>query len=162
MARKVREISGFNPFACCPMGNPVHLSLQTAKEPLEQAMRRTGMRHAVWYNSKYERAGHLFQDRYKSEAVKDEVYFVTVLRYILNNPVKAGICGKASDYSRHRVPRDRRTAKSADRQRNPLVLCESIEHKRAVPMCFEAMAERQEEKRLCKRFFPGSGLTAGR
>ena len=93
-----REISGFSLFAYCLMGNHVHMLLQTGKEPLEQVMKRIGTRYAVWYNSKYERAGHLFQDRYKSEAVKAEVYFVTVLRYILNNPVKAGICGKATDY----------------------------------------------------------------
>lgn len=94
-----REISGFNLFAYCLMGNHVHLLLQTGKEPLELVMKRIGTRYAVWYNSKYERIGHLFQDRYKSEAVQDEAYFVTVLRYILNNPVKAGICDKATDYS---------------------------------------------------------------
>ena len=94
-----KEISGFSLFAYCLMGNHVHLLLQTGKEPLEQVMKRIGTRYAVWYNTKYERIGHLFQDRYKSEAVKDEAYFVTVLRYILNNPVKAGMCGKATDYS---------------------------------------------------------------
>lgn len=94
-----REISGFSLFAYCLMGNHVHLLLQTGKEPLEQVMKRIGTRYVVWYNSKYERIGHLFQDRYKSEAVKDKAYFATVLRYILNNPVKAGICGKAADYS---------------------------------------------------------------
>ena len=95
---KCREISGFRLFAYCLMGNHVHLLLQTGKEPLEQVMKRIGTRYAMWYNAKYERIGHLFQDRYKSEAVKDEAYFVTVLRYILYNPVKAGICGKAMDY----------------------------------------------------------------
>ena len=94
-----REISDFSLLAYCLMGNHVHLLLQTGKEPLEQVMKRIATRYAMWYNSKYERIGHLFQDRYKSEAVKDEAYFVTVLRYILNNPVKAGICGKATDYS---------------------------------------------------------------
>ena len=96
---KCREISGFSLFAYCLMGNHVHLLLQTGKEPLEQVMKRIGTRYAVWYNNKYERTGHLFQDRYRSEAVKDEVYYFTVLRYILNNPVKAGICHKATDYS---------------------------------------------------------------
>ena len=97
--RQCREISGFRLFAYCLMGNHVHLLLQTGRESLEQVMKRIGTRYVVWYNSKYERTGHLFQDRYKSEAVQDEAYFVTVLRYILNNPVKAGICDKATDYS---------------------------------------------------------------
>lgn len=72
--------------------------LKTGDEPLELVMKRIGTRYAVWYNSKYDRVGHLFQDRYRSEAVHDEAYFFTVLRYILNNPVKAGICGKSAEY----------------------------------------------------------------
>jgi hypothetical protein len=40
----------------------------------------------------------LFQDRYKSEPVDDDTYFITVLRYILRNPVKAGICENPEAY----------------------------------------------------------------
>ena len=38
------------------------------------------------------------QDRYRSEPVQDNAYFLTVLRYILYNPVKAGICKAADQY----------------------------------------------------------------
>ena len=93
-----REISKYHIYAYCFMGNHVHLLLRVGEEPLEQVMKRIGTRYAVWYNNKYARAGHLFQDRYRSEAVKDDVYFLMVLRYILNNPVKGGICRKAEDY----------------------------------------------------------------
>ncbi|MBS3975487.1 MAG: transposase, partial [Syntrophomonadaceae bacterium] len=47
---------------------------------------------------KYSRRGHLFQDRYKSEAVETDTYFLTVLRYIHQNPVKAGITEKIQTY----------------------------------------------------------------
>lgn len=40
----------------------------------------------------------MFQDRYKSEAVEDESYFLTVLRYIHQNPLKAGITRRVEDY----------------------------------------------------------------
>lgn len=93
-----RGISKFHLYAYCLMGNHVHLLLRVGEEPLEQVMKRIGTRYVVWYNNKYARAGHLFQDRYRSEAVKDDVYFLTVLRYILNNPVKGGICRKAEAY----------------------------------------------------------------
>jgi len=43
------------------------------------------------YNWQYNRKGHLFQDRYKSEPVEEDAYFLTVLRYIHQNPVKAGL-----------------------------------------------------------------------
>ena len=51
-----------------------------------------------WYNIKYERKGHLFQDRFKSEPVDDDAYFLTVMRYIHQNPIKAGLCKKADGY----------------------------------------------------------------
>ncbi len=86
-----KNISGFRLHAFCLMDNHVHLLIEPAGEPLEQIFRRFGSRYVVWYNRKYQRAGHLFQDRYKSEAVENEQYFMTVLRYILQNPMKAGI-----------------------------------------------------------------------
>lgn len=47
---------------------------------------------------KYDRVGYLFQDRFKSEPVEDDAYFLTVLRYIFQNPVKAGMVTKIEDY----------------------------------------------------------------
>ena len=44
-----------------------------------------------YYNHKYSRDGHLFRERFKSEPVNDMAYFVTLLRYIHQNPVKAGM-----------------------------------------------------------------------
>ncbi len=93
-----REISHFSLYAYCLMGNHVHLLLQTGEESLSQVMKRIGTRFVVWYNTKYSRTGHLFQDRYRSEPVQDNAYFLTVLRYILYNPVKAGICQAADQY----------------------------------------------------------------
>ena len=62
-------------------------------------MRRLAVRYAAWFNLKYGRMGHLFQDRFKSEAVESDSYLVTVLRYVYNNPVKAGLCDSAGDYA---------------------------------------------------------------
>ena len=44
------------------------------------------------------RDGHLFRERFKSEPVNDMAYFVILLRYIHQNPVKAGIVNKVNDY----------------------------------------------------------------
>ena len=46
----------------------------------------------------YSRDGHLFRERFKSEPVNDMAYFVTLLRYIHQNPVKAGIVSEVKDY----------------------------------------------------------------
>ena len=93
-----KALSGFELFAYCLMSNHIHFLMKTEKEPLETVFRRIGARFVYWYNTKYERVGHLFQDRYKSEAVEDEAYFLTVLRYIHQNPVKTGICTAPEEY----------------------------------------------------------------
>ena len=80
------------------MGNHIHLLIKPEKEPLEQVFKRIGGRYVYWYNVKYQRVGHLFQDRFKSEPVEDDSYFLTVIRYIHQNPVKAGLCKNIKDY----------------------------------------------------------------
>ena len=93
-----KEISRFKLYGFCLMSNHVHLLLETGEEPLGQIMKRIGSRFVYWYNWKYQRTGHLFQDRYKSETVEDQSYFLTVLRYILQNPVKAGLVKQPGNY----------------------------------------------------------------
>lgn len=94
-----KAISGYKLYAYCLMGNHVHILLQEVKEPLELLMKRITTRFVYWYNIKYRRAGHLFQDRFKSEPVESDSYFLTVLRYIHQNPIKSGLCKKAEQYS---------------------------------------------------------------
>lgn len=84
--------------AYCLMENHVHLLVRDEKGRLPAMMKRLGVSYAIYFNQKYARTGHLFQDRYLSEPVSDEPYLLTVFRYILNNPAKAGIC-PATEYA---------------------------------------------------------------
>jgi len=86
-----KEVSGFRLHAFCLMDNHVHLLMEPAGEPLGMIFRRIGSRYVIWYNRKYHRTGHLFQDRYKCESVESQQYYMTVLRYIMQNPTKAGM-----------------------------------------------------------------------
>ena len=83
--------------AYCLMDNHVHLLVYDPGCQIALFMKKTGVSYSLYYNKKYERSGHLFQNRYHSEAVENEAYFLTVLRYILRNPEKAGIC-RAEEY----------------------------------------------------------------
>jgi len=96
--KECREICGFGLYAYCLMGNHIHLLMQEVNTPIESCMKRIATRFVYWYNIKYQRTGHLFQDRFKSEPVEDDAYFLTVLRYIHQNPVKAGLCDKVEEY----------------------------------------------------------------
>lgn len=95
---KYREISGYALLCYCLMPNHVHLLIKEGDEPLSMAFRRIGASYVYWYNGKYGRTGHLFQDRYRSETVDDEAYLLTVARYIHQNPVKGGLCIKPGEY----------------------------------------------------------------
>ena len=83
--------------AYCLMDNHVHLLAHGKAEQIILFMKKLGVDYSGYYNWKYERVGHLFQDRYRSEPVDTEDYLFTVFRYILRNPEKAGIC-RASEY----------------------------------------------------------------
>ena len=96
--KECKEISGFRLLAYCLMGNHIHLLLKEGQESLEQVFKRICGRFVYWYNVKYQQTGHLFQDRFKSEPVENDAYLLTVIRYIHQNPVKAGICERAEDY----------------------------------------------------------------
>ena len=55
-------------------------------------------KYAKYYNKKYNRVGYVFRDRYKCEGIYNEKQLHNCIRYIYNNPVKAGICSNVGDY----------------------------------------------------------------
>lgn len=87
-----------NIYAYCLMTNHVHLLVREAAESLAPAIHRIATAYAHYYNNKYVRFGHLFQDRFKSEPVNDKGYFFTLLRYIHQNPMAAGLSKGIDDY----------------------------------------------------------------
>ncbi len=97
--KKYKKVSQYTIYAYCLMNNHVHLLIKEEKEDLGIIFRRIGASYVYWYNRKYKRRGPLFQDRYKSEPVEDDKYFLTVLRYIHQNPIKAGIEKDIKKYS---------------------------------------------------------------
>lgn len=95
---KYKGISRIKVYGWCLMGNHVHMLLEQGNEELSTTMKRIGVSYAWYYNWKYKSTGHLFQDRYRSEKIEDENYLLAVIRYIHQNPVKAGIAIKASEW----------------------------------------------------------------
>lgn len=95
--RRFSRETGIAVCAYCLMENHAHLLVRDEKREAPVLMKKLGVSYSHYFNKKYERVGHLFQDRYMSEAIEDEAYLLTVFRYILNNPRKAGICA-AADY----------------------------------------------------------------
>lgn len=86
----------FEVYCYCLMDNHVHFIVRS--DNLSFYIHHLASIYAMWFNHKYERHGYLFQDRFKSEAIEDEGYFLRCFRYILKNPVKAGICKTVAAY----------------------------------------------------------------
>lgn len=85
-------------YAYCLMANHVHLLIKEGIEDISVSLKRLGTGYAQWYNKKYRRCGHVFQDRFLNEPVEDDAYLLTVSRYIHMNPIKAGIVERPDDW----------------------------------------------------------------
>lgn len=80
-------------YAYCLMGNHVHLLIgKVSNHNLSLFVQKLANSYVYYFNHKYDCSGHLFQGRFKSEAIEDINYLKNVLRYIIHNPEKAGIC----------------------------------------------------------------------
>lgn len=80
------------------MSNHFHLVLQTMSEPLSRFMHRINNKYSKYYNKQYCKSGHVFEGRYKSIPVQNENYLLTLIRYVHQNPQRAGICENIQDY----------------------------------------------------------------
>lgn len=79
-------------YAYCLMTNHVHLAIgKASKTTLVTFMRKLEVSYTYYFNTKYERVGHLFQDRYKSEPINTSRQFQKTIRYILQNPILGGL-----------------------------------------------------------------------
>jgi REP element-mobilizing transposase RayT len=84
--------------AYCQMTNHYHLAITTADANLSRAMHQLNGDYAQWWNWRHERTGHVFQARFNAQIVQDERYLATVCRYIVLNPVRAGMVNRPEDW----------------------------------------------------------------
>jgi hypothetical protein len=80
------------------MNNHFHLVIQTPEPNLSRGMQWLNGSYAGWFNDRHDRSGHLFQGRFKAFLIEKESYFAEVLRYVVLNPVRAGIVQQPEAY----------------------------------------------------------------
>jgi REP element-mobilizing transposase RayT len=78
-------------FAYCLMDNHYHLLVETPEPNLSRGMRRLNGRYTQYFNRRHHRVGHVLQGRFKSIVVERESYLLELCRYIVLNPVRAGL-----------------------------------------------------------------------
>ncbi len=134
-------------YGYCLMDNHTHSLFKEKDEYIGESLKRIGSSYVFWYNKKYERSGPLFQDRFKSEAVEDDRYLLSVLRYIHQNPLKAGMVKNIGDYrwSSYNDFLNRRTGLTDTRFILDLF---HVNEQDAIPLFKNFMAQSTEEKFL--------------
>ena len=142
--RLYQEKLGFNLYAYVIMDNHYHLMLQLADCPLQTIMQRLLSHYVRDYNKKHGQSGYLFGGRYRAINVLNEGHLFSLLRYIHQNPVAAGICQKISDYPWSSDPIYRKNDRahglvqidfilerfSKDRQKALLAYCQFMDEQR--------------------------------
>ncbi len=88
----------FEIYSYCLMNNHYHLLMKIKKENLSIIMQKINSRYSMYFNHKYKRVGPLWQGRFKSWFVYDDVYLQVLVKYIEFNPIKANITKKIGEY----------------------------------------------------------------
>ncbi|MGI9307911.1 MAG: transposase, partial [Gammaproteobacteria bacterium] len=82
----------------CWMTNHLHTAIQVSEEPLAAAIRYAASQYSRKINLSQGRTGHLFERRHRAILVEDENQLKGLVRYIHNNPVRAGMVEHPGEY----------------------------------------------------------------
>ena len=94
----VADRFGWRAHAYCLMGNHYHLLVETPEPNLSRGMRQLNGVYTQRFNRRHDRVGHVFQGRFKAILVERESYLLALARYVVLNPVRAGLARRAQDW----------------------------------------------------------------
>jgi putative transposase len=103
---RVRDVFAWTLHAYCLLPNHYHLIVEASRPDLSSGMQRLNGRYAQRFNERYERVGHVFQNRFKSFVIESEEHFERALAYVSANPVEAGLCECSDDWPWRAGPSD--------------------------------------------------------
>jgi len=86
LIKKYKILYNFKLYGYCLMDNHSHLMIYANGSDISIVMHGINFSYAMYFNKKYNRTGHLFNDRFKSKIVSNERYMRTLSIYIHNNP----------------------------------------------------------------------------
>jgi len=95
---QVCESCNWTFYAYCLMGNHYHLMIETPDANLSKGMRQLNGVYTHDFNSRHGRCGHVFQGRFKSVLVDKQAYLLELSRYIVLNPMRAGMVENPEDW----------------------------------------------------------------
>lgn len=95
---RVTETHVLECHAYCLMSNHYHLVATTLEPNLSSAIQALNGPYAQWWNVRHGRVGHVFQGRFKAQVVQDDSYMLTACRYVVLNPVRAGLVSSPDEW----------------------------------------------------------------
>ena len=112
----------FHLYAYCLMDNHVHLIIKES-ERISLSIQRISISYIYMHNRKYGRTGHLFENRFKSHCIEDNAYLLNAIRYVHQNPVRAGLVNLIADYkwSSYRAYIENNTPQAFSKEPAPLI-----------------------------------------
>ncbi|MEQ1758016.1 MAG: transposase [Vicinamibacterales bacterium] len=82
----------------CVMPNHYHATIEPALPNISQAIRQLNGAYGQWWNRRHGRVGHVFQGRFKDQVVDRDGYLLALSRYVVMNPVRAGLAKRPEDW----------------------------------------------------------------
>lgn len=123
--KRYKEKFEFKIFAYCLMDNHMHLLLKVSeKASISKIMQTITIAHTRRFHQKYRTSGHIWQGRFKSPLVSADEYLLTLMRYIEQNPVRAGIVKhpKQFQFSSYKANTSIKNDGFVDKDDNPVFL----------------------------------------
>jgi putative transposase len=84
--------------AYCLMGTHYHVILEASREGLSLGMQRLNGVYAQRFNYRHRRRGRLFEGRFAAYGIRDDRHLGAALQYVIDNPVRAGLCARADEW----------------------------------------------------------------
>lgn len=109
LKKAIRRV-GWRVHAYCQMTTHYHLVVETPEPNLARGMQWLNGVYGQFFNERHGRSGHLFQGRYGAELLESEEHYAEACRYVLLNPIKAGIVKRAEDWPWSGVAPGKRSA----------------------------------------------------
>jgi REP element-mobilizing transposase RayT len=98
LLRDVVQSYRWDCYAFCLMGTHYHVVIAADREALSAGLQRLNGVYAQLFNRRHGRTGHVFGDRFHAWVIADERHVRAACAYVVENPVRAGICATASEW----------------------------------------------------------------
>lgn len=95
---RIASVFDWSCHAYCLMTTHYHLVVEAELANLSRGMAHLNSVYARAFNNRHGRFGHVFADRFSSYVLESEEHYAKTIRYVLDNPVRAGMCAEASDW----------------------------------------------------------------